>query len=395
MNWTELHALSQQYIMHTHPRVPVCLDHGEGATLYDLEGRTYIDFAGGVSGNSLGSGNGLWTDAVLEQALKLAQSPNLFYTQPQASLASVLCERCGMQGALFTASGSEGNEAMMKLARTYSHRRYGDGRRTIVTLCNAHHGNSLSMMAATKGEAYPQLFSGSEGFRQVAADIDLLRQEGKQGDVCALLLELIQVEGTLVPWPRSFVHALAVLCAEQDWLLLIDEVQTGVGRCGSLFAFQQYGILPDAVSFGGGIAGGLPLGGMLCNNRCREVLAEGTHQSTFGGNPICAAAALAVLDQLNENTLAQIREKGDYLRSGIEALGLPILGEAQGAGLMVGVATSGPQSPRILAELLSTRGLLCLSYPAGLLFMPPLLITKDELDRGLVLLREILGAGGS
>ncbi len=387
MNWKELKALSEHYVIPPQRRLPLDLDRGEGATLYDLSGERYTDFAGGADGNSLGAGHAPWAEAVMEQLLRLGAAPSHVYTGPEAELAFDLCTRTGMAKALFTHSGSLANEAMVHMARSYSHRHYGPGRDVVLTLTHAAHGNSLEMLAASGSPAL-QCHPPRAGFRRTEPEMSAIREAGDK-DVCAVLLELIQVDGSLEPLPRSLIHALAVYCAEQDWLLLIDEVQTGAGRCGSLFAFQQYGILPDAVSFGSSLAGGLPFGGLLVNNRCRELLPQGG----TGGQALSCAGALAFLNFLNEDTLAGIREKGDYLRSGIETLHLSALGEHRGLGLLVGLTLLGHREGEALAALLSARGLLCLPARDGLLLAPPLTITKEELDRGLSILSHVLSEG--
>ena len=204
------------------------------------------------------------------------------------------------------------------------------------------------------------------------------------------MLELVQGEGGVLPLDQDFVQKTADLCAKRDWLLLIDEVQTGVGRTGTLFAFQQYGLAPDVVSFAKGIAGGLPFGGVMANERCRDVFAPGTHGTTFGGNPIAAAAACHVLERMDEAFLAQVREKGDYLRAQVEELSLPCLGATRGLGLMIGVEVKAGWTNRELAARLIENGLLVLTAGPGLRFLPPLTITREEMDRGLAILKETL-----
>lgn len=215
-------------------------------------------------------------------------------------------------------------------------------------------------------------------------------QEVAGHDVCAVMLELVQGEGGVLPMDKEFVHELAVLCAERDWLLLVDEVQTGVGRTGTLFAFQQYGIIPDAVSFAKGIAGGLPFGGFMASDRCRAVLTPGTHATTFGGNPICAAAALTVLDILDEDALAAVTEKGNYIRARIEKMGLDALGATRGLGMMIGVEVRGEHTNRELAAKLIQNGLLVLTAGKALRLLPPLTITMEEIDKGLAIMERTL-----
>jgi acetylornithine/N-succinyldiaminopimelate aminotransferase len=309
MTFDELKLLDDQYVLGTYARFPVAIDHGEGAALYDLDGRRYIDFSSGIGVSSVGYANPKWADAIMEQAMKLGHISNLFYTQPNAKLAEALCKRSGMAAAFFGNSGAEANEGMIKLARKYSFDKYGKGRGTVLTLNNSFHGRTAATLAATGQDVFHQyFFPFPDRFRHADPDMDSVQAVAGH-DVCAVMVELVQGEGGVLPLERDFVHALAVLCAERDWLLLIDEVQTGIGRTGSLFAFQQYGILPDAVSFAKGIGGGLPLGGFLVSERCRKVLGPGTHATTFGGNPVCTAAGLAVLDVLDEDTLAAVKDK--------------------------------------------------------------------------------------
>lgn len=210
-------------------------------------------------------------------------------------------------------------------------------------------------------------------------------------DVCAVMLELIQGESGVYPLDQGFVHDLAVLCAERDWLLLVDEVQTGIGRTGTLFCYQQYGILPDAVSFAKGIAGGLPFGGFLVSEKCRGVLTPGTHATTFGGNPVCAAAALATLQILSEDVMGEITDKGNYLRGAIESLELPCLGKTRGLGLMIGIEVKPGRTNRDVAVQLMENGLLVLTAGPALRLLPPLTITKDEMDKGLAIMKQTLG----
>ena len=391
MTHEELKQLDRQYVIQTYGRFDMDIDHGQGATLYSLDGREYIDFTSGIGVCSIGYGNPRWAAAVAEQAARLAHVSNLFYTRPYVELARTLCQRSGMAAAFFGNSGAEGNEGLIKLARKYSFDKYGKGRGTILTLKNSFHGRTMATLTATGQEKLHSAFHPfPDGFRYAeAGSMDAL-QAVSGHDVCAVLLELVQGEGGVYPMPKEYVHDLAVLCAERDWLLLVDEVQTGIGRTGSLFAFQQYGILPDAVSFAKGIAGGLPMGGFLVSEKCREVLGPGDHGSTFGGNPICAAAAQVVLDTLDEDVLAGVTAKGAYLRSAIEAMDLPCLGATRGMGLMLGVEVRAPYTNKELAARLIQNGLLVLTAGDALRLLPPLTISQAELDRGLDILKQTL-----
>lgn len=391
MTFEDIKNLDEQYVMHSYGRFPVALDHGKGAIVWDVDGREYIDFTAGIGVTSLGHADQGWLEAVTGQAAKLAHISNLFYTEPYAKVAQKLCARTGMANVMFGNSGAEANEAMIKLARKWSFDRYGKGRGTIITLHNSFHGRTVTTLAATGQDKFHNyFFPFTEGFRYADAnDIDSVEAVAGH-DVCAVMVELVQGEGGVLPLDREFLRKAADLCVKRDWLLLVDEVQTGVGRTGSLFAFQQYDIEPDAVSFAKGIAGGLPFGGVMANEKCREVFTPGTHGTTFGGNPIAAAAACYVLDRLDSALLAQVKEKGDYLRTQIEEMGLPCLGRTRGMGLMIGIEVKEGWTNRDLAAKLIDAGLLVLTAGPGLRLLPPLTITREEMDRGLNILKETL-----
>ena len=391
MTSSEIQALTGQYIMNTYGRFPVAVDHGEGATLYDPEGRAYIDFASGIGVNSLGYGDPDWVNAITRQAQKLGHISNLFYTETPARLAEILCKRTGMSNVFFANGGGEANEGMIKLARKYSFDKYGKGRATIITLNNSFHGRTITTLTATGQEVFHNyFFPFTEGFRYADAN-DLASLEAQAGDdVCAVMVELVQGEGGVLPLDKEYVQALAKLCAEKDWLLLVDEVQTGVGRTGKLFAFQHYGILPDVCSFAKGIAGGLPMSGIMAGEKCRNVLGPGMHATTFGGNPVCAAAGLVVQEKLSDAFLEDVQAKGTYLRNQIEALNLPCFGETRGLGLMIGIAVAEGYSNKTLASKLIDHGLLVLTAGPGLRLLPPLVISKAEMDQGLAILKETL-----
>ncbi len=390
MTSQEIKDLTQQYIMNTYGRFPVAVDHGEGARLYDPEGREYIDFTSGIGVTDLGYGFQPWTEAITAQAGKLGHVSNLFYTEPAARLAEVLCKRTGESCVFFANGGGEANEGMIKMARKYSFDKYGQGRSTIITLKNSFHGRTITTLKATGQDVFHNyFFPFTEGFRYAGAN-DLSALETAGDDVCAVMVELVQGEGGVLPLDRDYVQAAAKLCAGRDWLLLVDEVQTGVGRTGSLFAFQQYGILPDAVSFAKGIAGGLPMSGFLAGEKCRDVLGPGTHATTFGANPVCAAAGLVVQKTLNGAFLEAVKAKGDYLRRGIEALNLPCFGKTRGLGLMIGIEVENGYTNKDIANRLIENGLLVLTAGPGMRLLPPLVITEAEMDRGLEIMKKTL-----
>jgi acetylornithine/N-succinyldiaminopimelate aminotransferase len=380
------------YVMQTYPRNPVAIKSGSGATLIDFEGRRYIDFTSGIGVNSVGYSNPKWVAAVAEQAKELAHISNLFYTLPGTLLAEKLCNLSGMDKVFFSNSGAEANEGMIKLARKYSFDKYGDGRSTIITLRRSFHGRTITTLSATGQDNFHKYFGPfTEGFRYARAndleDIAAL----DDSSVCAVMIEPVQGEGGVLPLDPDYVRSLEALCREKDWLLLVDEVQTGIGRTGKLFACEHYGISPDVISFAKGIAGGLPLGGFLASKKVSSVLGAGTHATTFGANPICCAAALSVLDILiNDGVLDTVEEKGTYIRKRIEALGLPTIKGTRGLGLMIGVEIIGAK-PSDIAKALINAGLLVLTAGTDAIrLLPPLTISYEEIDKGLEILQRTI-----
>ena len=414
MTSNEIKSLDARNVMQTYGRFDVVIDHGEGATLYSPEGKEFIDFTSGIGVNSIGYGNKKWADAIYAQAMKLQHISNLYYTEPYAKLAEKLMQRTGMKNVFFANAGGEANEGMIKLARKYSFDKYGRGRSTIVSLVQSFHGRTITTLAATGQESFHNFFFPfTEGFTHVPAnDIKALKamldanasaaqsvdgtsalkpaSPANNSGVCAVLVELIQGEGGVLPLDPEYVKAVADLCEQYDLLLLVDEVQTGAGRTGTLFAYQQYGIKPDVVSFAKGIAGGLPMGGIMANEKCSAVLTPGTHATTFGGNPVAAAGAMEVLTQLSDAELAEVAKKGEYIRNEIKSWALPVVGEIRGKGLMIGVSLNGAV-PKEAAQACIDNGLLILTAGTDALRMlPPLTITYGEIDKGLAVLKAVL-----
>ncbi len=385
--------MTEDYILGTYKRFPVALESGVNATLQDFDGKTYLDFASGIGVCSLGCGNESWLAAITAQAKKLPHVSNLFYTEPAAQVAKTLVERTGMQGVFFSNSGAEANEGAIKLARKYSFDKYGASRSTIVTLHHSFHGRTITTLAATGQDVFHQyFFPFTEGFVHAEPnDIACVKSACMGGNVCAVMMELIQGEGGVLPLDKAFVQEVASFCKSRDILLLIDEVQTGVGRTGTLFCFQQYGIEPDAVTFAKGIAAGLPFGGVLAAKSCASTLSAGTHATTFGGNPICAAGANAVLAELTPDFLRDVAQKGAYIRETVSGWNLPVVTSVRGLGLMIGIGVSC--SHREAVGKLVESGLLALTAGTDTIrLMPPLTITKAEIDAGLAILKQILSA---
>ena len=391
MKSEHIKQLDKQNVMQTYARFDVVIEHGEGATLYSPEGKEYIDFSSGIGVNSIGYGNKKWADVIHAQAMKLQHISNLYYSEPYARLAEILTKRTGMQNVFFSNAGADANEGMIKLARKYSFDKHGKGKSTIISLKQSFHGRTITTLAATGQDVFHNyFFPFTEGFKHVEPDdIEALKRE-LTDDVCAVLIELIQGEGGVLPLDPDYVEHVAELCNEKDLLLLIDEVQTGVGRTGTLFAFQQYGVKPDVISFAKGIAGGLPLGGFIANEKCSAVLTPGTHATTFGGNPVAAAGAIEVLSRLDDEELKKVAIKGEYVESKIRDWKLPCIDEVRGIGLMLGISLIG-LAPREVAQACIENGLLILTAGSDALRMlPPLTITYEELDKGLKILKTTL-----
>ncbi|MGI5971461.1 MAG: acetylornithine/succinylornithine family transaminase [Oscillospiraceae bacterium] len=387
--------IDSQSVIQTYGRFDLVIERGKGSVVYDFEGREYVDFTSGIGVNSIGYADPDWAEAVSAQAGKLAHMSNHFYTQPGTMLAQKLCRMTGMSSVFFANSGAESNEGVIKLARKYSFDKYGKGRSNIITLNRSFHGRTLAALSATGQDSFHNYFYPfPEGFRYAKPnDLDSVKSLD-DGTVCAVMLEAIQGEGGVLPLDDDFVLGVKRLCGEKDWLLIFDEVQTGVGRTGTLFAFQRYGFLPDAVSFAKGIGGGLPLGGFLVNEKCKNVLTAGTHASTFGANPVCCAGALVVLDKLEKGVLEEVEAKGSYIRDKIEAMNSPYVAGTRGRGLMIGISIQNA-SPKDLANKLTKAGLLVLTAGNDAIrLLPPLTITYEEIDKGLSIMEKILAGEG-
>ena len=387
---TDIQALDSQYVAHTYARAPVTFVRGEGCRLYDEAGRSYIDMGSGIAVNSLGYGDEGWVAAVSAQAGQLAYASNLYHTAPQALLAQRLCERTGMKRVFFGNSGAEANECAIKVARRYSALKHGENvRPVILTLENSFHGRTLATLAATGQDVFHHDFGPfPEGFRYLPAnDVPALKAALDVGDVCALLIETIQGEGGVCCLTEEYIHAARELTQARDILLMVDEVQTGNGRTGKLYSYQHFGILPDVVSTAKGLAGGLPMGACLLGEKTADALTPGSHGSTFGGNPVCAAAALYVQDRLTDELMAEVAQKGEWVRAELAQLpGVTVTGR----GLMLGVESARPAAA-LVSDLLS-RGVVALTAKTRLRLLPPLTIPWPDLKEAVSIIKEALSA---
>ena len=380
-----------KHVMGTYGRYDVVMQKGSGRTAVDENGREYIDFGSGIGTNSLGYCNEEWADAVCEQVRSVQHTSNYYYTKVQADFADVLCEKTGYSKVFFGNSGAEANECAIKLARKYSFDKYGkDAKRyNIITLVNSFHGRTLCTLSATGQDVFHNyFFPFVEGFINVEANnIDDLR--AKTDDiVCAVMFEFVQGEGGVIPLDKAFVDEIFKLCAEKDILTIADEVQTGVGRTGKLLASQHYNVKPNITTLAKGLAGGIPIGACLADEKCADVLVKGTHGSTFGGNPIACAGGLVVLSKAgDERFLAEVREKGDYLRA--KLLEIPEVEGIDGLGMMIGIRLKTKNAADVCKAAVD-NGLLLLTAKTKLRLLPPLNITKEEIDKGIEILKKLL-----
>ena len=375
------------YVAGTYKRFPVEIVSGQGSIVKDEQGKEYIDLGSGIAVTSFGIGDEAWKQAVTEQLNRVQHMSNLYYTAPCANLARMLCERTGMKKVFFSNSGAEANECAIKTARKYACDKYGPERFTIVTLKNSFHGRTITTLSATGQDHYHELFRPlTPGFVHAEAnDFEALQALVDQQPTAAVMIECIQGEGGVVPLTRDYVRAVAALCEEKDMLLIVDEVQTGNGRTGQLYAYMNYGVQPDIVSTAKGLAGGLPLGATLLGEKAQNVLGYGDHGSTFGGNPVCCAGAISILSRLDENFLQEIREKSAYLFQSFQ--GAPGIEAVTGMGLMIGIKTVRPAG-RIVAECME-RGVLCLTAKDKVRLLPALNIPMDELKKAAEIIKAV------
>ena len=376
----------KEYVAGTYARFPVAFKEGKGCRLYDYDDKEYVDFGSGIAVDIFGVNDGEWKSAVIEQLNKVQHTSNLFYTEPQAQLARLMCEKTGAKKVFFGNSGAEANECAIKAARKYGELKHGAARKEIITLKNSFHGRTLATLAATGQEEFHKYYGPfPAGF--VYADPTL---EGVESciteDTCAVMIECIQGESGVNVLDKSFVQGLGKLCRERDILLICDEVQTGNGRTGYMYAYQAYGISPDIVTTAKGLGGGLPIGACMLFDKCKAVFGFGDHGSTFGGNPVVCAGACSVISRIDEKLLSDVRKKGEYLMSELKKI--DGVEEVTGMGLMIGIKTEKPAAE--IAKKCISKGLLVLTAHSKVRILPPLIIGKAEIDFAIKILSEVI-----
>lgn len=376
-----------QYVSHAYGRFNVVLTDGKGSTVHDENGKEYIDFGSGIGVTAFGIADEEWKNAVIEQLGRIQHTSNLYYTEPCAELAKLLCEKTGIKKVFFGNSGAEANEGMIKFARKYSYDKYGEGRKTIITLVNSFHGRTVTTLSATGQEGFHKIFGPfTPGFKYCPAnDIEALNAMITD-DVCAIMFECVQGEGGVLNLNADFVKEIARIAREKDILMCVDEVQTGNGRTGKYFSYMHYGIEPDIVSTAKGLAGGLPMGAVLFGSKLEDTVTPGSHGSTFGGNPIAAAGAISIVKRIDDTFLQEVSDKSKYIVSKLKEI--KGVKSVSGMGLMLGIETDYKAAD--IANKCLEKGLLVLTAKTKIRLLPALNITKEETDKGLSILKEVI-----
>ncbi len=378
--------LDKKYIADTYARFPLQLVEGKGSLVYDEKGKEYIDLGTGIAVNAFGVADEDWIAAVTAQLSKIQHTSNLYYSQPCALLAQELCTRTGMDKVFFSNSGAEANECAIKAARKYGEVKKGKEYYTVVTLKNSFHGRTITTLSATGQEVFHQHFTPmTEGFVHAEAnDIEDMKKVLSAHKCCAIFIELVQGEGGVMPLDKGYVQALATLAKQQDLLLMVDEVQTGNGRTGSLYAYTQYDITPDVLTTAKGLGGGLPIGATMLGEKAAPLFTPGLNGSTFGGNPVACAGALSILKRIDESLLQEVVKKSEYIFSELgNAKGVK---SVSGLGLMIGIEVEKDASEVIAA--CREKGVLVIKAKQKIRLLPALNITWEQLKKAIKIVKE-------
>ncbi len=379
-------AIDKAFVANTYNRFDLQINGGKGSLVWDETGKEYIDLGTGIAVNTFGVADEIWQNAITEQLQKVQHTSNLYYTEPCAKLAQMLCEKTGMKKVFFSNSGAEANECAIKVARKYAAEKKGTDHYTIVTLWDSFHGRTLTTLAATGQDVFHKDFQPlTPGFVHAKAnDLADVAAKVAENKVAAVMIEIVQGEGGVNPLTREFVQGVAKLCAEQDILLICDEVQIGNGRSGKLYGYMHYGVQPDIVSTAKGLCGGLPLGATMMNEKTEKVLGFSDHGSTFGGNPVCCAGAISTLSRLDDATLEGVQERSKLIFDTLQ--GKPGIKSVTGLGLMLGIETEKPAKDVIAACM--EQGVLVLSAHGKVRLLPALNIPMELLKKALDVILE-------
>ena len=379
--------MDQSYVAGTYKRFPVEIISGKGSRVTDINGKEYVDMGSGIGVTAFGFGDEAWMAAVTEQLGKVQHTSNLYYTEPCAKLAKLLCERTGMKKVFFANSGAEANECAIKVARKYSAMKKGSDCYTIVTLVNSFHGRTLTTLAATGQDHFHKDFQPlTPGFIHVPAnDIAALEAAVAEHQVAGVMMEVIQGEGGVNALDQQYLMAADKLCHDNDIPFIIDEVQTGNGRTGKLYGYMNFKISPDIVSTAKGLGGGLPIGACMMNEKTEAVLGYGDHGSTYGGNPVCCAGAISVIERLDDNFLGRVKRRSGYVMASL--YNAPGIESVSGMGLMIGIKTTAPAAD-VVRECMN-RGVLCLTAKDKVRLLPALNIPMDDLEYAIETIKAV------
>ncbi len=379
--------IDQAYVANTYARFPLEIARGKGSLAWDENGKEYIDLGSGIAVNTFGYADEIWQKAVADQMATVQHTSNLYYTAPCATLAQMLCERTGMKKVFFSNSGAEANECAIKAARKYACEKKGEEYFTILTLKNSFHGRTLTTLAATGQDAFHAHFQPlTPGFVHAEANNpDDVKRKIAENKLAAVMIEIVQGEGGVLPLTKEFVEGIADIAQKEDILLIVDEVQTGNGRSGKLYAYMNFHVTPDIVTTAKGLGGGLPLGATMLSEKLQNVYTPGLHGSTFGGNPVCCAGAISVLERIDDQLLSDVREKSQFIRD--ELRGAKGVQSVSGMGLMLGIETTGDAAAQ--AKKCLSRGVLVLTAHGKLRLLPALNIPKDLLQQALSVVKAV------
>ena len=387
----DLFEKANECLMHTYAPLPIVITHGEGSCLFDENNKKYIDFTSGIGVNSVGYNNKKLNEAILNQLNSFAHLSNIFLSTPTVKLANKLTTISKMSKVFFSNSGAEANEGALKLAKKYSYMKYGGKRNKILSLKDSFHGRTLATLTATGQDKFHKYFDPfPDGYDYVTPNSIEDFKEKLTDDVCAIIMEAIQGEGGVNLLNNNFVQEVCNVCKEKDVLIIFDEVQCGLGRTGHIFCFQKFGVEADIITLAKGLGGGLPIGAILCNKKLSNTFTPGDHGSTFGGNPVVCAGALAVLDQIcNDELLSSVQAKGKFIRQTLTKSKLPLVKNIRGLGLMIGIEVSCP--PDEIQKKALEKGLLILTAGKNVVrLLPPLTISEIEIKKGLAILLKCL-----
>ena len=379
------------YLMHTYNRFGIAMESGQGCYLKDVNGKEYLDLTSGIGVNCLGHNHPVLVKAIQKQVGKLMECSNLYYSQPMVDAAKKLVDYTGLNKVFFSNSGAEANEGMIKLARKYSFDKYGTGRDTIITLKQSFHGRTITTLKATGQDKFHQyFFPFPQGFEYALPnDIEDLKRVANE-KTCAVMMELIQGESGVVPLDKTYVKEVEKFCHENDLLFLIDEVQTGIGHTGTLFCFEQYNVMPDIVTCAKALGGGVPIGAVICGEKCENTFQPGDHGSTFGGNPLSCQAANTVLSIVTQpEFLKHVQVVGERLKMGIENIQSDKIQCVRGMGLMLGIVVD-PEKRADYVKAMMDKGLLTLTAGKDAIrLLPPLTLSQEDVDKALSIMQEV------